>query len=427
VSPDRSRRAGRRCLSCGSRLGPGARQCAICGQLVPRRLTLPGVAAESLFAVLTVAVVAAGLLWLRGRGGPFVSQRESTARIEVIARQPTDVATLTPLPRPSPTRPPNTPRPPTPTPLPRTLIHVVVSGDTLFGIAAQYSVTGDSIIEANADVMDSPHRLSIGQELRIPISGPDSPELAQAPAPEDHPAEAAAGASARTGEGERVAAKDETAPGEALVPMADPVTYSVQAGDTITTVAGVVGLPAEELVRLNSEKLANAEVALLPGDELVVRVAEPVTTSRRVRPPSLGLVDSMDVRSGGAAVPPPEELAQEDYPAPMPLAPGDLVTVTSEAPLLRWSSAGVLPAGVFYVVVVREAGDPEARPHLEWVTSNATAVRVPAGFRPALGSTRAIEWSVSVRRRMVRLLGSAEGVMLSPSPEWREFTWAPGR
>ncbi|MDN4494957.1 glycoside hydrolase family 18 protein [Ureibacillus aquaedulcis] len=48
-------------------------------------------------------------------------------------------------------------------------IHVVQSGQSLFGIAQAYSTTTESIIEANQ--IENPQRLVIGQALVIPITG----------------------------------------------------------------------------------------------------------------------------------------------------------------------------------------------------------------------------------------------------------------
>jgi LysM repeat protein len=45
-------------------------------------------------------------------------------------------------------------------------IHTVASGDTLFSIALNYGVTVAEIVEANN--LDNPNSLSIGQELIIP-------------------------------------------------------------------------------------------------------------------------------------------------------------------------------------------------------------------------------------------------------------------
>ena len=81
---------------------------------------------------------------------------------------------------------PLTPIPPTPTftptPSPTPVIHIVGSGDTLFGIAIEYGVASEAIQETNG--LDNPNALSIGQSLIIPI-GEDEAEPAVA-APQDN-------------------------------------------------------------------------------------------------------------------------------------------------------------------------------------------------------------------------------------------------
>lgn len=96
-------------------------------------------------------------------------------------------AVLTPYPLPTPTAPEEsgaapratrtvapqivlTPLPPTPTltltPTPTPVIHIIKSGDTLFGIALEYGVTLNALLTANG--IDAGRLLNIGQSLIIP-------------------------------------------------------------------------------------------------------------------------------------------------------------------------------------------------------------------------------------------------------------------
>ncbi len=419
---DSSGRPVRRCPTCGSRLADGGRQCSICGSTVPRRLTLSGAALESLLAVLGVVLLVAGLMWLRSNGRQYLTPGDQNT-VDLVARLPTDMPTLTPAPTPTFRPPPNTPDPPTATPLPAVVVHVVQSGDTLYGIAAEYGVSGDTILEANTDTLTSPDRLSIGQELRIPVRRSDESPEGEAPAGE---AEAEGPAVAEGGDEEGAVAELPPPGSDEAVAVAHVVTHTIQLGETVEGIAEEHDLPVDELRELNPDKLANPEAELQPGDELLVRVV-PAEVSPASRVPG-----SMDLVSGpggesGIAVLPPEELGQQLVPLPLPLAPADGATRTEQAPLLIWSSSGLLPAGAYYVVALRDAASPDSEPELVWVTSNATAVRVPAEFRPSLGSERTISWSVTVRRRAGRLLGPDVGLVVSPDPQWRSFTWAPGR
>jgi len=71
-----------------------------------------------------------------------------------------------------------TPIPPTPTftpsPVPTPIIHIVESGDTLFGVALDYSVTVDGLLRYNG--LDENDFLRIGQALIIP---PEEEEVAE--------------------------------------------------------------------------------------------------------------------------------------------------------------------------------------------------------------------------------------------------------
>lgn len=61
---------------------------------------------------------------------------------------------------------------PTATPTPAVRRHIVVPGDTLYGIASQFGVSLDELIAANADRLPDPNRLDVGQELIIPSPSP---------------------------------------------------------------------------------------------------------------------------------------------------------------------------------------------------------------------------------------------------------------
>jgi LysM repeat protein len=74
----------------------------------------------------------------------------------------TPYATITPTPTATPLQSPT----PTTTPTPETDIYVVVPGDTLSGIAAEYGVSTRELMNLNG--LNSGDLLSVGQELRVP-------------------------------------------------------------------------------------------------------------------------------------------------------------------------------------------------------------------------------------------------------------------
>ena len=112
--------------------------------------------------------------------------------------------------------------------------------------------------------------------------------------------------------------------------------------------------------------------------------------------------------------------------APWPIAPAESASVAGESPVLRWSSAGVLPAGAHYVIELRGADDePTASPKLVWIVSNATAARVPGDLRPPLGTAKRFLWTVSVRSRTGRVIGDDPGELIGQPSAARTFDWAP--
>jgi murein DD-endopeptidase MepM/ murein hydrolase activator NlpD len=299
------------------------------------------------------------------------------------------------------------------------ITHTVASGDTLYGIAQQYGVSGDTITAANPELQANPNRLSIGQQLRVPVASASGADAPAAPAAD---AATTGGAPVSAAPGEDTAGIAAVGATAGVTQPVGVATHAVSAGETITEVAGAYSMTVDELVALNPEKLA-ARPALLPaGDNLVVRMNAAITDTATL----LGATDATGPQSAsGESNLPPEDVGEVLYPAPVLLAPGDRATVTATGPLLQWSSVGILPAGTYYVVALRDANDATAKPRLIWVTSNATAIRVPADVRPALGSTANVAWSVSVRRAVNRLFGPDEGVRVSDEGAWRLFTWAP--
>lgn len=380
MGSDRTR-AIRRCPSCGSRLAADARRCAICGAPVPWRMTMRGAAIESLLALGLVALVVMALLWWRGGrdAGPAVSSVVAgDALPSEPAAEPTgappaaDVGTISP--------------------------------------------------DAPATPTTDPAQAGLGTGL------PAVPGPAPVQATDDA---AAVAPSSATEPGLAPPAAEATDPGGTGVPpvTGEPVVvrpaqrYTVQQGDTLGGIAARHGLSLEELIRFNADRLAGPDSLILVGDQLVISPAElaPATSA-----PATAAAPPTPISVDQAAWVAEETSSLTRYPAPLIAAPRDGAVEIREDVLLQWASVGILPPGVYYVVLLRDADNPRAKPHPAWVTSNATALRVPGNLRPALGTTRAIEWSVSIRRRAGRLVGGDDGVLLSDTPRWQHFTWSPG-
>ena len=120
---------------------------------------------------VALVVLAAGCIPFMGDEGGDEVPPTPTPTITIIRPSPTPVA--------GPTAEPAQER-----------IHVVKSGDTVSGIAAQYGVSIQAIIDANN--LENPNNLSIGQELIIPpppgqepTPTPAGPTVVQTPVPKN--------------------------------------------------------------------------------------------------------------------------------------------------------------------------------------------------------------------------------------------------
>ncbi len=136
-------------------------------------------------------------------------------------------------------------------PRPLTVSHRVGRGETLSTIASRYRTSVEAIMRANR--IRSAHRIWPGQRLDIPVRGA-GPGVATPQAPVNRAA----------------------------------TTYTVRAGDTLSTIARRHRTTVERLRQLN----ALASDALTPGQVLLVRgkVAPPVATTTAPAAPSRGQV-----------------------------------------------------------------------------------------------------------------------------------------
>ena len=134
------------------------------------------------------------------------------------------------------------------TPEAGSLIHVVVEGDTLSGIAEHYGTTVEAITEANG-LTDSV--IWIGQELTIP-------EAAPAPEPTAAPAATPTATPTATPEGG----------GDG----GESTTYIVQDGDTATDIAAAFEVTLQALADANDLTIAELN-NLLVGQELTIPVS----------------------------------------------------------------------------------------------------------------------------------------------------------
>ena len=148
---------------------------------------------------------------------------------------------------------------------PSEVIHVVVPGDTLAGIAGAYCITVEEIQRLN-NIVDVAS-LSVGQELRIPIRegacGVAAPQTPTDDTGGDQPEPAA-----------------QRPPGE---------VYVVQPGDTLVDIADAYGFGWRDIADYNNLSEAQAG-ALQVGQELIIPPESALTPeaeaeSERTEPP----------------------------------------------------------------------------------------------------------------------------------------------
>ncbi len=118
-------------------------------------------------------------------------------------------------------------------------IYVVQVGDTLDEIAREQGTTVQALVELNN--IDDPSRIDPGQEIKIPSPYP-TPTLTPTITPQ---------------------------PTFTPLPTLFPVTYTVQAGDTVFTIAALYGVSAVELAQVNGivnyEDLTVGQVLTIPS------------------------------------------------------------------------------------------------------------------------------------------------------------------
>jgi LysM repeat protein len=365
----------RSCPNCGTRVAQKAQTCFFCGAILDsaprRRLRLP-------WADLVLFAAIAGVLaiwWLRAPDAPdtrpsgsvqtVLSAQKSGASptVAIVAALQLDDPTNTPQPTLAPT---DTPIP-TPTPAPTStaaagpLRHKVQSGDTVVAIASKYGSTVKDVISANNLSADG--RLSIGQELLIPVPGPSG------------------------------------GPGPTATPSTTGLMYNVQSGDTISGLATRYKSQIDWIMKANNIK---PDDTLRIGQPLLIPLVPETPTPQPTAPLT-------------PASPTPTEIP--GLSAPQLLTPGDGATIAGEdSVLLSWTSVGVLAPEEFYVVTLKS---PEKETAIaSWWTKN-TSWRLPADYQPKGSAGLDYMWRVQVRRGGQDKPGEAT----SPASATRRFTW----
>ena len=372
--------APRLCPTCGTRVGPAATKCLVCGAdlttgtqpitppaagaapgksatarssgfgLPQISLPLPAaLAAVGLFVVLGLVLIFGAIGWpTSGRGTP--------------TSIPTSTAAATFTPRPTGTETPAS----TATPLPP-VAYTVKPGDTLGGIAVQFNVSIQSIVDLNGLAPES--ILSVGQQLQVPQPTPT-------PTPQPTPT---------------VEAVQQTV-------VARP-THIVLPGETLGGIAKGYNVDFNALLEVNNIVDPSK---LIVGQTLIIPIDRPV--------PTVG--------------PTPTETPPPPYPAPHLLSPADgaSFTVDDSAVPLQWATVDILRPNEVYFVTVVDVTCNCAR-ELR-VTTNSNRLNIPVDMRPLEAMPHVFKWTVvTARQTGADARGQPIYEPAGATSDSRTFTW----
>ncbi len=358
------------CPTCGSRVTEGAAKCAVCGADLTKGRKAGGAVRASRMPEVTlslpVALFLLALFLFIGAASVYFLVQEQPELIDPPTETPSATLTLTPTASATLAPPTETPTPaPTATPF----TYVVQDGDLCATIAFQFSVSIQSIILLNN--LDANCTIFANQNLLIPQP---TPTVTPQPSATLNPT-------------------------EQYVADCSKVTYDVQVGDTLSTIAANYGVSIESIKRWNGLVLDQVN----QGQVLVIPLCE-----RGLESPG-GLTPT-------PTIPPP-------YAAPSLLKPNDGAPfiATDDTVILQWASVGTLRENEYYQVSILDVTDGELT-LVDYVTD--TKYIIPASFRPGEAVAHIIRWTIQpVRQAGVDANGlpiyESAGAVSTP----RVFSW----
>jgi LysM repeat protein len=340
---------------CGTefRSGSAAKRKKTSGSQVT--LSLP--VALAILAVFTVLAVGLTYLATQGLGG-----NEPAAVDVTITNTPTETPTREPTGTPTQLA--------SPTPLP-TVEYIVDVNDTLGAIAVRYDVSIQSILQLNPGI-NSQSILSVGQRIFLPQPTPT-------PSPEP---------------------TSTLPPAEATIAACDTVLYTVEANDTLGSIAANYNVRSQAIQDFND--LTSDTVFL--GQVLIIPLCE--------RNPTPGPTPT-------ATNPPP-------YPAPNLLLPQDgaSFSLADDTVTLQWAAVGELRENESYRVTVEDITEGSGtRRIVDYVKD--TKYIVPTSLRPAESTPHIMRWWVQVVRQTgVTVEGEPRYEPGGAASDRRNFVWS---
>ncbi|MCB0209024.1 MAG: LysM peptidoglycan-binding domain-containing protein [Anaerolineae bacterium] len=173
------------------------------------------------------------------------------------------------------------------------------------------------------------------------------------------------------------------------------IVYVIQQGDTISSIAYEHGTTMDAIFSVNSDK----DLGLIfPGQEISVPLSTPTPTLTPTPLPTATFTP------------------QPDYPLPNLLTPDDGAVIDDATLLLNWTSTAILGEDEFYVVILNYRNGSSTE---HWTKSNS--FRLTKQERPTNGW---IDWTVVIKRQIgTDNKGNPTGPLLSPSGQLIPFEW----
>ncbi|MCL4528644.1 MAG: LysM peptidoglycan-binding domain-containing protein [Chloroflexi bacterium] len=376
MTPEPTSQKTKVCPTCGTRLSETAARCPVCGMdlghksktSAPAKRVEQSVEAARMPEVTLSLPIALGLLVLFLVVGATVVYAGLSATKRVIT--PTQVPTQTETPTASAT-PTDTQLPtlaPTAT-LQPPFDYTVAAGDTCGGIAVTFGVNVQSIIILN-NLSAQCTNLVVGQKLKIPYPTPTALPVAT----------------------------DTLQPADATKAACDKVNVTVQANDTLSSIAANYAVPQQAIKDFNGLSSDNVFI----GQTIVVPLCARAATAGP---------------TPTATIPPP-------YPAPNLLLPPDgaAFTLANDVVSLQWASIGTLRNAEFYQVTIEDVTAGQANRIVDYVAD--TKYIVPTSFRPNDNVAHVLRWWVApVRQAGTDDQGQPIYTSAGAASDKRVFTW----
>jgi LysM repeat protein len=362
------------CPTCGTRLAENATSCVVCGSDFsatpkPKGKTEKAVQGARMPEVTLSLPAALGLLvaFLAIGATALYFTLQGTHQIQSPTTVPTQTetatitftATETLIPTETPTL---TPEPP--------IEYTVKSGDSCISIAGLYGSSVNAIVTLNS-LNSACTNLAIGQTILVPRPTPT-------PLPPATPT---------------------LEPAEATRAACQTVDYTVQANDTLSSIAANYGVSMQAIREWNGLSTDGVQLDRVLKIPLCMRAA---TAGPSPTP----------------TIPPP-------YPAPNLLLPADGApfTLANDAVTLQWASVGALRENEAYQVTIEDVTAGTARKDVQYVID--TKYIVPVTFRPQDTVSHVMRWwVVSVRQTGTDEQGNPIWSTAGAISTLRTFTWS---